>query len=138
MCDFSLNAVKSRPARVGDKLITHNFGTGTHGFRCIDDEARAEDSTAVCVLPGTELAFDEPVKQSRFLMGSAKFAKVAIFRQLNKDRDRVHHDALEFPDGSTSLLTYIDDNQRATVLQLPAAPKTEAEAKEQQRLEVVG
>ena len=32
MCDYSLQNVKSRPAAVGDKLVTHNFATGTRGF----------------------------------------------------------------------------------------------------------
>ena len=54
MCDFSLQHVKSRPAQVGDKLETRNFGTGTTGF-C----DAADPNVAVCLLPGTELAFDE-------------------------------------------------------------------------------
>jgi hypothetical protein len=29
MCDYSLHNVKSRPAKVGDKLRTHDFNTGT-------------------------------------------------------------------------------------------------------------
>ena len=37
MCDFSLQSVRSRPAKVGDKLVTHNFGTGTRGFAAVDD-----------------------------------------------------------------------------------------------------
>jgi hypothetical protein len=50
MCDYSLHHVKSRPAKIGDKLRTVNFNTGTRGF------AAPEDSmTAVCVLPGTSL-----------------------------------------------------------------------------------
>ena len=52
MCDYSLHHVKSRPAKVGDKLRTVNFNTGTRGFAAPEDSA-----TAVCVLPGTELAF---------------------------------------------------------------------------------
>ena len=56
MCDYSLIGVRSRPAKVRDKLNTHDFGTGTRGF------AAAEDAgVAVCVLPGTELAFSSPV-----------------------------------------------------------------------------
>ena len=31
MCDYSLHN-KSRPAKVGDKLTTRNFGTGTRGL----------------------------------------------------------------------------------------------------------
>src|SRR5260221_8012770 len=43
MCDFSLHNVKSRPAKVGDKLTTHNFITGTCGFAAPEDS-----TTAVC------------------------------------------------------------------------------------------
>jgi hypothetical protein len=57
MCDYSLHHVASRPARVADKLTTRAFGTGTRGFAASED-ARV----AVCVLPGTELAFANPVE----------------------------------------------------------------------------
>src|SRR6201987_884074 len=86
MCDYSLHNVKSRAARVGDKLTTRNFGTGTRGF------AAQEDTTmAVCVLPGTELAVSrEEVAgtASGFLgLGARRMAyQTAIFRQLNKDQ----------------------------------------------------
>src|SRR5580704_3165632 len=58
MCDYSLQSVTSRPAKVGDRLTTRNFGTGTRGFAASED-ARV----AVCVLPGTELAFTGPVER---------------------------------------------------------------------------
>jgi hypothetical protein len=61
MCDYSLHHVKSRPAKVGDKLMTRNFNTGTRGFASPDDR-----TTAVCVLPGTELAFSQDVKWAPF------------------------------------------------------------------------
>jgi hypothetical protein len=32
MCDYSLHSIKSRLAKIGDKLTTLNFGTGTRGF----------------------------------------------------------------------------------------------------------
>ena len=47
--------------------------------------------------------------------------KTAIFRQVNLDKRPAHHDALEFPDGRVVLLTFLQEHQRATVLQLPAA-----------------
>jgi hypothetical protein len=56
MCDYSLHSIKSRPAKVGDKLITRDFGTGTRGFAASEDR-----SVAVCVLPGTELSFSQYV-----------------------------------------------------------------------------
>jgi hypothetical protein len=138
MCDYSLLNVRSRPAKVGDKLTTRDFGTGTRGF------AAAEDAgVAVCVLPGTELAFSSPatVIDYRFIaawkvetLGHA----TAIFRQVNKDNPWKHHDALEFPDGRIVLLTQLCGGQEATVLQLPAQPTTAAEADVQKRIAYVG
>src|SRR5215510_3732203 len=136
MCDFSLHHVKSRPAKVGDKLTTRNFNTGTRGFAAPEDS-----TTAVCILPGTELAFsDEVIYASRVYGWKTRTisSRTAIFRQINKDAPQVHHDALEFPDGTFVLLTYLHEGQQATVLQLPAQPKTPAEAKVQTRVMYVG
>jgi hypothetical protein len=97
---------------------------------------------AVCVLPGTELAFSEEVKSASFRLFGCKAKTInfrtAIFRQINKDVPRVHHDALEFPDGTCVLLTDLLEGQEATVLQLPAQPKTLAEEAAQRRVVYVG
>jgi hypothetical protein len=118
MCDYSLHSVKSRPARAGDELTTHDFHTGTRGFAAPEDE-----SVAVCLRPGTELAFAEDVECVRggLLFWRRKLIRhrTAIFRQNNQDDTSVHHDALEFSDGETVLLTSLCEGQRATVLQLP-------------------
>jgi hypothetical protein len=137
MCDYSLHQVQSRAAKVGDKLTTRNFGTGTRGFA-----APESPSTAVCVLPGTELAFSEevafvPPTGPRSDVHRVAF-KTAVFRQVNKETPRMHHDALEFPDGQTVLLTDLCDGQAAVVLQLPAQPATEVEAEAQKRVEYIG
>ena len=90
---------------------------------------------------GTELAFSEEVKSIPFrLSWKAKTINfsMAIFRQINKDVPRVHHDALEFPDGTCVLLTDLLEGQEATVLQLPAQPKTPAEEAAQRRVVYVG
>jgi hypothetical protein len=144
MCDYSLHHVKSRPAKVGDKLTTHNFNTGTRGFVSPDD-----DTIAVCILPGTELAFSKDVKWAPFSLLSWRVKVIesttAIFRHVNEDIPRVHediprvhHDALEFADGTCVLLTDLLDGQEATVLQLPAQPKTPAEEATQRRITYVG
>ena len=132
MCDYSLQAVSSIPAKVGEKLVTHNFGTGTTGFKSAEPDGN--DAAAVCVLPGTELAFDEPIRT----FGTTRDQKTARFRQINRDQQRMHHDALELPDGQVAMLTHLDVGQRATVLQLPAEPKNEAEREEQRRVEYAG
>jgi hypothetical protein len=64
--------------------------------------------------------------------------KTAIFRQINKEKVAAHHDALEFPDGQIVLLTSLSEGQSATVLQLPAKPKTVVEAEAQRRVAHVG
>jgi len=137
MCDFSLHSIKSRPAKVGDKLATRDFGTGTRGF------AASEDATmAVCVLPGTELAFAHEIKRLSARLwpwhDNVIKHKTAIFRQINKEKVAAHHDALEFPDGQIVLLTFLREGQQATVLQLPAEPKTVVEFEAQQRAAYVG
>jgi hypothetical protein len=139
MCDFSLQHAKSRPAVVADKLVSHNFGRGTIGFKSVDDPVG--DATAVCILPGTELGFDKAIKLRWSYNEGTRFEgqfTTAIFRQRDKDKPNVHHDVLEMPDGQQVLLTHLEEGQNATVLQLPAAPKTEKEADEQKRAEYVG
>jgi hypothetical protein len=132
MCDYSLHNVKSRPAKVGDKLTTRDFGTGTRGFAASEDA-----SVAVCVLPGTELSFTREIRcfPTGLLGWRDKVInhKTAIFRQINKGRSAAHHDALEFPDGDVVLLTFLCEGQQATVLQLPAEPRTIIESEAQQR-----
>ena len=122
MCDYSLELVASRPAKVGDKLVSTSFPyTITRGFASVD-----EPNVAVCLLPGTELAFEKEVQCEtgiRVPPGVDSGIRVARFRQVNKGQSNVHHDALEFPDGKIVLLTHLCKGQRATVLQLPALPR---------------
>jgi hypothetical protein len=133
MCDYSLHSVKSRPAKVGDRLTTHDFGTGTRGFAASEGM-----NIAVCVLPGTELSFADHVRclPTGLIAWRDKVIehKTAIFRQINKDKIAAHHDALEFPDGRIALLTTLCGGQQATVLQLPAEPKAAVEAQSQPRV----
>jgi len=135
MCDYSLDLVASRPAKVGDKLVTTKFRDSmTRGFAAI-----GEPNVAVCLLPGTEIAFEKEVKYEHFfaLLPSMKFGKlgkkVAQFRQINVGKPCAHHDALEFPDGETVLLTRLCEGQHATVLQLPAFARPVNAAEEQKR-----
>jgi hypothetical protein len=137
MCDFSLQSVRSRPAKVGDRLVTRDFGTGTRGFAAADDPG-----LAVCVMPGTELSFVGNVACLPTGLFGWKTKTInhqtAIFRQVNKEKLDTHHDALEFPDGRILLLTFLCEGQAATVLQLPAQPATAAEAHAQRRVTYVG
>ena len=121
MCDYSLHAVVSRTAKVGEMLITTSFSGGTRGFA-----AEGEPKVAVCLLPGTELAFDQDVKydQSWIWKKTTNF-RVARFRKIDQDNPHRHHDALELPDGNVILVTHLSSGQRATVLQLPVSHQPE-------------
>ena len=123
MCDYSLHHVASRPARVGDKLVSTKFiNTPTGGFSAVDDL-----NVAVCLLPGTEIAFEQDVECEAALgiLPSRKVGqRLARFRQVNLDQPCVHHDALEFPDGKVVLVTRLREGQRAVVLQMPATART--------------
>jgi hypothetical protein len=115
MCDYSLESVQSRPAKVGDRLTTRLFRTSTRGFSAPENKY-----VAVCLLPGTELSFANEVRRIRLWpwnTGTIKH-KTAIFREINQGIPRAHHDALEFPDGQIVLLTLLQEGQQATVLQL--------------------
>jgi len=58
MCDYSLHHVATRPARIEDRLVTTKFhNTITRGFASVSDPR-----VAVCLMPGTELAFDRDVE----------------------------------------------------------------------------
>jgi hypothetical protein len=130
MCDYSLQSVSSRPAKVGDRLTTRDFA------------AAENPGIAVCVMPGTELSFAREIacKQTGLFPWRERRInhKTAIFRQINTDRLAAHHDALEFPDGRVVLLTLLSEGQEATVLQLPAQPKTAVEAAAQKRAAYTG
>jgi hypothetical protein len=129
MCDYSLHLVASRPAKVGDQLVTTSFENSlTRGFTAV-----GEPNCAVCLLPGTELAFADDVRYERsfILFGPVSLEhRVARFRQLNLDNPHMHRDALEFPGGETVMVTRLIAGQRATVLQLPAGAPSHDQAKE--------
>jgi hypothetical protein len=131
VCDYSLHAVASRPAKVGETLVSTRFITGgTVGFA-----SSTELGVAVCLQPGTELAFETNVRyraawfRSRTVsFNVAKFCKIAP-----KDAFQ-HHDALAFPDGSTVLVNTLVRGQRVQVLQMPVTELRPRIAKEQSPL----
>lgn len=118
MCDYSLHAVASRPAELAETLVSTNFhSTTTRGFASPDNL-----HVAVCLRPGTELAFENDVQTKRFLFRKRIGDRMARFRHIGIDNPSGHHDALEFSNGVIVLVTDLVPGQKATVLQLPATP----------------
>jgi hypothetical protein len=118
MCDYSLHAVASRPAEVAETLVSTKFqSTTTRGFANPDNP-----TIAVCLRPGTEIAFETDVRANGFLFRRNVRDRLARFRQIGLHFAAQHHDALEFSNGAIVLLTDLTPGQRAIVLQLPANP----------------
>jgi len=116
MCDYSMHAVASRPAEVGETLVTTTFrGTSTRGFA-----SESDPTVAVCLLPGTELAFEQEVKyDNRWIWTRTVDSRVGKFGKIDPHVHDRHHDAIEFPDGNYVLVTQLCEGQRVSVLQLP-------------------
>jgi hypothetical protein len=118
MCDYSLHAVASRPAEVGETLVSSQFqSTTTRGFASPDDP-----QVAVCLLPGTEIAFEDNAQAVGLLFRKDIGDQLARFRQIDLEYPAHHHDALEFSNGTIVRVTDLIPGQRAKVLQLPANP----------------
>ena len=128
MCDYSLEHIASRPAKVGDELATTKFSRSLTGGFC----AIGEPNVAVCLQPGTELAFEREIEApSGFWMRPRKLgAKLARFRRVNEACRTMHHDALELPGGQVVLLTRLCEAQHATVIQSPATEREQQPAQE--------
>lgn len=136
MCDYSITAPKSRKARVGDRLKSSNFNGGSAGFA---DKRDAD--TAICLMPGTELAFSTRVVKGLPKLGGGVISAAQLtarFRQIDVDNPHTHHDVLEFPNGEKMYVASLPLGVEASVLQLPATPRTPQEAVEQRRAEFVG
>ena len=118
MCDYSLHVVDSRPAKLGETIVTTEFfGTRTRGFASPSDPRMA-----VCLRPGTEIAFEENVFIQGMLCRWPVKDRLARFRQVDLDKPTQHHDALEFANGRIVLVTDLATGLRASILQLPVSP----------------
>lgn len=126
MCDYSLHAVASRPAELGETLVSTTFPlTTTRGFA-----SENNPNVAVCLRPGTEVAFEDDVMRDGLVFHRRIGARLARFRQIDTNEPQRHHDALEFANGTIVLVTDLMVGQRAKVLQLPAKP-SEAPARKE-------
>jgi hypothetical protein len=133
MCDYSLHQVSSRPAKISDELVVSRFsGTQTRGFSAV-----GEPGVAVCLRPGSEIAFESDAQQDHpfaRLLPKFGFGKIgcrlARFRQINVGAVQAHHDALEFANGKVVLITKLRVGQHARVLQLPTEARENAPAHE--------
>jgi hypothetical protein len=95
MCDYSLEAYRSRPAQIGERYETHRFESYSIGFI-----APGDTSTAVCMAYDTKMRLEGiPERVQRAKCVSAD--EDVTFTRLEKGP---HHDALRFANGAEVLL----------------------------------
>jgi hypothetical protein len=91
MCDYSLEAYRSRPARLGEKYETHLFESHSIGF-----VAPGDPSTAVCMECDMKLRLEGiPERVQRTKRVSAD--EDVTFTRIEKG---FHHDGVRFGNGA--------------------------------------
>jgi hypothetical protein len=130
MRDYSLHALATRVAQVGEILVSTKFPlTTTRGFGGVNDP-----EIAICLRPGTEIAFERDVLAEGMMLRKNIRDRLARFRQIDLDQPNHHHDALEFSNGTIVMVTDLVPGQKATVLQLPAESVEKSDGLEQGEL----
>ena len=95
MCDYSLQHVRSRPAKVGDNLTTRDFGTRTRGFAAAEDRG-----VGVSFFRGPSSRF--PARDAyrlplrRRVEGGNTSSRDGNLPASELNEPMMHHDALDF------------------------------------------
>lgn|SRR5690348_698245 len=109
MCDYSLEAYRTRPAREGERYVTTRFASGSIGLA-----APGDVMTPVCVACDTPLHIEEIPShvQDRFGVNAAEDA---ILVHLDQGTFR---DGIRFPNGATIALYQLGTGVGVTVTAL--------------------
>jgi hypothetical protein len=118
MCDYSLEAYKSRPAVEGEKLTLERFPSGSAGFT-----SGSSCDLAVCVPAGTHMLLEgigDGVRQS---CGLGAVEQVVMTRL----ETGPYKDAVRFANGTEISLQRLDRGTMAVIVAFPEAPKERTE-----------
>lgn len=115
MCDYSLELYQSRPARTGEKYVTHRFPSRTVGF-----VAPGDCQTAVCMAADTKLQLARiPVElRDKFDVGETA---QATFVRLDRNAYQ-HRDAIRFDNGAEVTLQELGAGVTAHIVTAIDAP----------------
>ena len=106
MCDYSLEAYRSRPARLGERYETHRFESFSIGFI-----APGDTSTAVCMAYDTKLRLEGIPSVVQRSLGVSANEEVTFIRLENE----AHHDAVRFANGAEVTLQKLGAHIRAHI-----------------------
>jgi len=112
MCDYSLEAYRSRPAEAGEKLTLERFPSGSMGFT-----SGSVCDLAVCVPEKTTMLLDglgEAVRQA-YGVGAVEEVKTTRLE------GGPYKDGVRFANGTEVLLQRLDRGLKAVVVAFPEA-----------------
>lgn len=107
MCDYSLEAYRSRPAQTGEKYQTHYFPSRSIGFI-----APGDSSTAVCMACDTRLRLEGIPEVVQRTYGVSVDEDVTFTRL----ETGPHHDGVRFANGAELTLQVLGLGVTAFVL----------------------
>ncbi len=106
MCDYSLEAYRSRPARQGEHYTTHRFPSGTIGFITPGDSV-----TAICMAYDTKLTLEDIPQTVQHALG-VQAREPVIFSRLENN---LFQDAVRFENGAQVSLQRLGQGVEARV-----------------------
>ena len=113
MCDYSLEAYQSRPARLGERYETHLFETHSIGFI-----APGDPSTAVCMAYDTKLRLEGLPEALRKSICVSSEEDVTFVRL----EDKLHHDGVRFANGAEVTLQRLGAGVKGYIREEMLAP----------------
>jgi hypothetical protein len=113
MCDYSLEAYRSRPAREGEPYMTHRFPSGAVGFIAPGDSA-----TAICMAYDTKLTLEGIPSTVQSAAGVQASEPVTFSRLENQ----LFQDGVRFENGTLISLQQLGVGVRACVVDALLAP----------------
>ena len=124
MCDYSLGAFQSRPARMGEEYISNKFPSGSIGF-----DSPGDRSVAICMACDSELKLSR-IPRSVQTMADVGDSEVVTFTQIDGP---MHRDSVRFRNGKVVTLQKLGPRVMAWLLPkshdipMPVQEKREAE-----------
>ena len=121
MCDYSLEAYRSRPARLGQRYETHRFESYSIGFI-----APGDPSTAVCMAYDTKLRLE----------GIPAAVQKSLYVSENEDVTFTHlegsprHDGVRFANGGEVALQKLGPGVKGYVSNALSSPLWQVESAE--------
>ncbi len=106
MCDYSLEAYRTRPAQTGEKYVTHRFDRGSIGLA-----SPADCTTAVCMQPDTKLRLEGIPEDVQRRFGVSGEEEVTFVR-LDQGP---YHDGIRFENGVEITLQTLRTGVSATI-----------------------